>query len=160
MIQISERDYNASEGYFIIRLVDDFIMGSGISLGSNDSIDNYYEREYTEEEYNNLLEQTMRAEVINIHRDIIYEPAGLKYKGNVKTIQELNNISSPSPGDLYKVIYDSNDDGTLVLDDNNKPVVLNALYIYEKQDIEELENYTSGWVNVSNSNRIIFNKEL
>ena len=42
--------YKADEGKFIYRKSDDFLFGEGICLGEGDSIDNYYEREYTEEE--------------------------------------------------------------------------------------------------------------
>ena len=43
--------HKADEGKFIYRKSDDFLFGEGICLGEGDSIDNYYEREYTEEEY-------------------------------------------------------------------------------------------------------------
>lgn len=42
--------YTAGEGKLIVRKKDDFIMGARIDLGSADSIDNYEEREFTEEE--------------------------------------------------------------------------------------------------------------
>lgn len=42
--------YKAEEGKLIVRKADDFIMGPDIDLGSADSIDNYEEREFTEEE--------------------------------------------------------------------------------------------------------------
>lgn len=42
--------YKAEEGCFIVRKADGFIMGEDIDLGSADSIDNYEDREYTEEE--------------------------------------------------------------------------------------------------------------
>ena len=42
--------YNADYGKLLIRTADDFIMGTGLDLGDNDSIDNYYERVCTEEE--------------------------------------------------------------------------------------------------------------
>lgn len=45
------RNYIAEDGMFIIRKEDDFIMGWEICLGDNDVIDNYYEREYDDEEY-------------------------------------------------------------------------------------------------------------
>ena len=45
------RNFTADKGNFIIRKEDDFIMGEGICLGVNDSIENYYERKYDEEEY-------------------------------------------------------------------------------------------------------------
>lgn len=44
--------YKAEEGCFIVRKADGFIMGEDIDLGSADSIDNYEDKEYTEEEYN------------------------------------------------------------------------------------------------------------
>ena len=162
MIQLSEHDYNASEGSFIIRIEDDYIMGLGICLGENDSISDDYEREYTEEEFNDFYTKLMRSEVINIHRDVIYTPSGMRYRGNVTTIQELYNITNASQGDIYKVIYDSNDDGSYLLDDSNNPVIINALYIWEEPDniTTSLENYQSGWVNISNSNRSILNREI
>lgn len=42
--------YYADEGHLIVRKEDDFIMGDGICLGENDSIENYEERAFTEEE--------------------------------------------------------------------------------------------------------------
>ena len=46
--------WNAEDGKFIIRKSDNKIMGKSIYLGEEDSIDNYEEREYTEDEYINL----------------------------------------------------------------------------------------------------------
>lgn len=51
MKQLTERIYIASDGNFIIRKSDNFIMGESIDLGSSDSIDNYAELPYTEESY-------------------------------------------------------------------------------------------------------------
>ena len=48
------RIYKSSEGKLIVRKGDDFIMGDRIDLGSNDSIDNYEERSFTEEEIANF----------------------------------------------------------------------------------------------------------
>lgn len=56
MKQISERIYKADEGCFIVRKVDNFIMGEDIDLGSNDSIDNYKDEPYTEESYKAFYE--------------------------------------------------------------------------------------------------------
>ena len=42
--------YTADEGKLIVRKADDFIMGDAIDLGSADSIDNYEERAFSEEE--------------------------------------------------------------------------------------------------------------
>ena len=42
--------YFAEEGKFIVRKEDGFIMGEDIDLGSEDSIKNYEEKAYTEEE--------------------------------------------------------------------------------------------------------------
>lgn len=153
MIRVRDYDYNADEGKFIIRIKDDFIMGRSICLGSNDSIDNYYEREYTEEEYNQFYESIMRSEVININRNIIYNPVGINYKGNVDTIQDLNSIIEPQVGDIYKVLYESDENG-IVKDDKENPVLLNSLYIYEKI------GDTYQWTCISNNNRELFNKEL
>lgn len=43
--------YTAKKGSFIVRKADGFVMGTDIDLGSADSIENYEEREYTQEEY-------------------------------------------------------------------------------------------------------------
>lgn len=48
--------YKANEGCFIVRKADGFIMGEDINLGSSDSIDNYEDKEYTDEEYNEFYE--------------------------------------------------------------------------------------------------------
>ena len=56
MKQISERIYQANEGCFIVRKADDFIMGESIDLGSADSIDNYEDRQFTEESYKEFYE--------------------------------------------------------------------------------------------------------
>lgn len=42
--------YKAEKGKLIVRKEDNFIMGPAIDLGSNDDINNYEEREFTEEE--------------------------------------------------------------------------------------------------------------
>ena len=42
--------YTAEKGKLIVRKEDNFIMGPDIDLGSNDDINNYEEREFTEEE--------------------------------------------------------------------------------------------------------------
>lgn len=42
--------YKADEGKLIVRKSDDFIMGDAIDLGSADSIENYEERAFSEEE--------------------------------------------------------------------------------------------------------------
>jgi hypothetical protein len=46
----NENIYTAEAGNFIIRKADGFIMGEEIDLGSADSIENYEEKPYTEEE--------------------------------------------------------------------------------------------------------------
>ena len=48
--------YKADKGCFIVRKADGFIMGEDIDLGSSDSIDNYEDKEYTDEEYNEFYE--------------------------------------------------------------------------------------------------------
>lgn len=48
--------YYAEEGKLIVRKEDDFIMGDAIDLGSADSIDNYEERDFSEEEINAFWE--------------------------------------------------------------------------------------------------------
>ena len=48
--------YTADEGKLIVRKADDFIMGDAIDLGSADSIENYEERAFTEEEIDALWE--------------------------------------------------------------------------------------------------------
>lgn len=55
--------YTAEAGNFIIRKADGFIMGEEIDLGSADSIENYEEKPYTEEE-----------------RKAFYENIGIKIK--------------------------------------------------------------------------------
>lgn len=42
--------YKADEGKLIVRKSDQFIMGDAIDLGSADSIDNYEEKAFTEDE--------------------------------------------------------------------------------------------------------------
>lgn len=42
--------YIAEKNNVIVRISDNFVMGPGIDLGVNDSIENYTEREVTEEE--------------------------------------------------------------------------------------------------------------
>ena len=46
--------FMAGEGKLIVRKADNFIMGDCIDLGSADSIDNYEEREFTEQEINDF----------------------------------------------------------------------------------------------------------
>ena len=51
MIKIDDNRYTASDGCFIVRKTDGFIMGESIDLGTADSIDNYEDQPYTEESY-------------------------------------------------------------------------------------------------------------
>lgn len=55
MVQDKNKFY-AEDGKLIVRKSDDFIMGDGIDLGSEDSIDNYEERVFSEEEANAFWE--------------------------------------------------------------------------------------------------------
>jgi hypothetical protein len=48
--------HKADDGKLIVRKSDNFIMGDSIDLGSADNIDNYEEREFTEEEINSFYE--------------------------------------------------------------------------------------------------------
>lgn len=53
MIKIMKQEgnlYYAGEGKLIVRKADNFIMGDAIDLGSADSIENYEEKDFTEEE--------------------------------------------------------------------------------------------------------------
>ena len=56
MKQITDTIYRADEGCFIVRKVDNFIMGEDIDLGSTDSIDDYKDEPYTEESYKAFYE--------------------------------------------------------------------------------------------------------
>lgn len=42
--------YEADDGKMFVRISDGKIMGYGVDLGIHDTIDNYEEREFTEEE--------------------------------------------------------------------------------------------------------------
>lgn len=46
--------YVAEENMILVRKSDETSVGKAIQLVSSDSIDNYYEREYTQEEYDKL----------------------------------------------------------------------------------------------------------
>ena len=46
----NSRMYKADDGKMLVRKSDGKIMGDGVSLGRNDSIDNYEESEFTDEE--------------------------------------------------------------------------------------------------------------
>lgn len=48
--------YTSEPGKLIVRVSDNFIMGDAIDLGSADSIENYEEQEFTEEEINAFWE--------------------------------------------------------------------------------------------------------
>lgn len=58
--------YKADKGKLIVRIADDFIMGDAIDLGSADSIDNYKEREFTDEE----IKEFFKSIDININNEI------------------------------------------------------------------------------------------
>jgi len=45
-------EYIAAEGCFIVRIEDNKTMGEVIFLGEEDSLDNYEDRPFTEEEFN------------------------------------------------------------------------------------------------------------
>ena len=49
--------YEADTSCFIVRKSDGFVMGESIDLGSADNIDNYEDKEYTQEEYDAFLEK-------------------------------------------------------------------------------------------------------
>lgn len=61
MITIKNTIY-ASKGCFIKSKVDLKIFGPCIVLGIGDSIDNYEEYEYTEEEYRNFYKELLNLE--------------------------------------------------------------------------------------------------
>lgn len=48
--------YEAAENCLIVRKADGFIMGDTIDLGSSDDIENYEDKEFSEEEINNFYE--------------------------------------------------------------------------------------------------------
>lgn len=48
--------YTAEKGKLIVRIADNYIMGDAIDLGSADSIENYEERDFTEEEMRSFWE--------------------------------------------------------------------------------------------------------
>lgn len=50
MLTTDNRRYAADEGCFIVRKSDQKIMGEAIDLGSDDAIENYTEKAFTEEE--------------------------------------------------------------------------------------------------------------
>lgn len=58
--------YTAEKGKLIVRKEDNFIMGPDIDLGSNDDINNYEEREFTEEEIKEFFKS------ININYEQFY----------------------------------------------------------------------------------------
>lgn len=73
--------YKADEGKFIYRKSDDFLFGEGICLGEGDSIDNYYEREYTEEEYKAYHTPP------ELPKDMLLKNISIKHNGSKKDIQ-------------------------------------------------------------------------
>ena len=54
MKQVNDIIYVADEGNFLVSKKDGSLIGTSITLGDIDSIFNYYERPYTEEEYREL----------------------------------------------------------------------------------------------------------
>ena len=66
--------YTADEGKLIVRKADDFIMGDAIDLGSADSIENYEERAFTEEEI-----------------DAFWEILGVKREETIESKKENNS---------------------------------------------------------------------
>lgn len=56
MNTIDNQHYQADKGKLIVRIEDDFIMGPDIDLGSEDSIENYEERKFTEKEIKDFYE--------------------------------------------------------------------------------------------------------
>lgn len=61
--------YTAEEGKLIVRTEDDFIMGPDIDLGSEDSIDNYEERDFTQEEINDFYKSVGLTYLIKERKD-------------------------------------------------------------------------------------------
>ena len=57
MINTERTVYKAEEGCFIVRKADGFIMGESIDLGSADSIENYEDKPYTQEEYDDFCKK-------------------------------------------------------------------------------------------------------
>ena len=49
--------YTADEGKWFIRKSDSFVMGESMDMGVEDSIENYDEIAYTQEEYNEFCEK-------------------------------------------------------------------------------------------------------
>lgn len=61
--------YTAEDGKLIVRKADDFIMGDAIDLGSADSIDNYEEREFTQDEINAFYELVGIKQINKINKN-------------------------------------------------------------------------------------------
>lgn len=70
--------YTADEGKLIVRKADGFIMGDAIDLGSADSIENYEERAFSEEEIKAFWESL----------GVKKEKAGMPKRGNRKEEEE------------------------------------------------------------------------
>ena len=73
--------YKADKCKFIYRKSDDFLFGEGIYLGEGDSIDNYYEREYTKEEYEAYHTPPELPE------DMLLKNINIKHNGSKEDIQ-------------------------------------------------------------------------
>lgn len=58
MKKVDNRHYCAEEGKVLVRISDNLIMGTGIDLGNNDSIENYREEEMPEN-YDNIQVQVI-----------------------------------------------------------------------------------------------------
>lgn len=69
--------YYAEPGKLIFRKSDDFIMGDGICLWIEDNIDNYEERDVTEDEMN-----------------AFYESVGLKRNNKTSWVNNIENESN------------------------------------------------------------------
>ena len=62
--------YLADDGKMFVRKPDNFIMGDGIDIGINDSIENYEEKAFTEEEISRFWKSIGMEDPKKQHKDL------------------------------------------------------------------------------------------
>ena len=62
--------YLADDGKMFVRKADNFIMGDGIDIGINDSIENYEEKAFTEEEISHFWKSIGMEDPKKLRKDL------------------------------------------------------------------------------------------
>lgn len=164
MIKIDGYRYKADEGCFIVRKIDDFVMGENICLGDNDSSENYYDKKYSQEEYEefynpnlNTLENKIKEKIFNIQQyDLSSNVNVFKINGKESWLDKATRVGLVNSANTQVQL--GKDVMTLWLNYDSytldPKIVLNLLLVLEDYALQCYNVTSQHIVNVSKLNRI------